>query len=278
MIARHTTPWYPPPPSTPTAVTSSNRLEELSWTDVRDRLAHGTRTAIIMTASMEQHGPHLPTMTDTAIGYAVGDRLAALLGDALLAPVIRPGCSDHHLAFPGSLSIPEPVFIDTVAACVRSLAPQGFTRFLLLSAHGGNFAPLEVAARRLAEEYAASGVQVFAYAGRDSLNETMRVMNEAALAHGVRQQVDALHADVTETSVVLARHGALVHPEPWECGAMGHINTNALFAHGLKAISENGIVGDPRGASVALGEAVVEALAQHLAAWARGAQGGEGGA
>ena len=117
----------------------SVRLEDLSWTDVAERLAAGWRTVIVMTASMEQHGPHLPTMTDTAIGYAVGDRVARLLGRTFLAPVIRPGCSDHHLAFPGSLSIPVPVFIDTVAACVRSLAPQGFSRFVLLSAHGGNF-------------------------------------------------------------------------------------------------------------------------------------------
>ncbi|MEO7963974.1 MAG: creatininase family protein [Gemmatimonadaceae bacterium] len=247
----------------------SRRLEDLSWTDIRDHLASGTRTAIIMTASMEQHGPHLPTMTDTAIGYAVGDRVAALLGDALLAPVIRPGCSDHHLAFPGSLSIPEPVFIDTVLACVRSLAPQGFTRFLLLSSHGGNFGALEIAAAQLRAEFAATTVNVVAFAGRQSLMDMMRVQDDAARSHGIVQEVDALHADLTETSVMLARHGALVHPEPWERGAMGHIDTSALFAHGIKGITENGIVGDPHGATAALGEVVVEALAQHLATWAR---------
>ena len=48
---------------------TSRRLEDITWTDVRDLLAQGTRTVIVMTASMEQHGPHLPTMTDTAIGY-----------------------------------------------------------------------------------------------------------------------------------------------------------------------------------------------------------------
>ncbi|MFN8669944.1 MAG: creatininase family protein [Gemmatimonadaceae bacterium] len=248
---------------------TSRRLEDITWTDVRDLLAQGTRTVIVMTASMEQHGPHLPTMTDTAIGYAVGDRVAELLGDALLAPVIRPGCSDHHLAFPGSLSIPEPLFIETVAHYVRSLAPHGFTRFVLLSAHGGNFSPLEKAAMQLRDEYAGTGVQIVAFAGRQALMDLMGVMLEAARQHGVNQDVDAVHAELTETAIMLARHGALVKPEPWEPGAMGHIDTTALFVGGFKAVSANGIIGDPRGATAAMGETVIEAIAQHITAFVR---------
>ena len=113
-------------------------LEELSWPEVEDALNRGVRTVVIVAASIEQHGPHLPTITDTAIGHAVGERLARKLGNALLAPVIRPACSDHHLAFPGSLSIPEEVFVETVIAYVRSLAPHGFDTFVLFSSHGGD--------------------------------------------------------------------------------------------------------------------------------------------
>ncbi|MDR7549530.1 MAG: creatininase family protein, partial [Armatimonadota bacterium] len=100
-------------------------LEELSWPEVEQALGAGVRTVVIVTASVEQHGPHLPMVTDAAIGHAVGERVARRLGRALLAPVIRPGCSDHHLAFPGSLSVPQEVFIQTVMAYVRSLVPHG---------------------------------------------------------------------------------------------------------------------------------------------------------
>lgn len=248
-------------------MTSSLRIEDLAWPDVQAHLAAGRRTIVLMTASIEQHGPHLPTITDTAIGYAVGLRVAELLGDALLAPVIRPGCSDHHLAFPGSLSIPAPVFIDTVIACVRSLASQGFTRFVLGSSHGGNFNALAQAGDLLREELAPRGVRVLAFAGSECLHAMMRVQNEAAAAHGLVQDVDALHAELTETSVMLARHPALVHAEPWEAGRMGHIDTEELFARGLRAFSPNGIIGDPRGAHATLGEAVVEAVARHMVAW-----------
>ena len=90
----------------------------------------------------------MPAETATAAREAAC-RLARRLGKTLLAPIIRPGCSDHHLAFPGSLSIPREVFIETVMGCVRSLAPHGFDTFVLLSTHGGNFDALEDAARRL---------------------------------------------------------------------------------------------------------------------------------
>jgi creatinine amidohydrolase len=242
----------------------SNLLEELSWTDVEARIAGGTRTAIIMTASMEQHGPHLPTMTDTAIGYAVGTRITEKLGDALLAAVIRPGCSDHHLAFPGSLSIPEPVFIDTVIGCVRSLAPHGFTTFVLLSAHGGNFAALEKAAIALRREFEPKGVTIIDFAGRAALQRTMEVMIGAAAKFGRPQDVDAIHADVTETSILLARHRPLVHQDRVEVGAMGRIDLDELLTKGLRAITPNGILGDPRGATPEIGEATIEALAEEI--------------
>ena len=244
-------------------------LEELSWPEVQAAVEAGTRTMIVVTASMEQHGPHLPMMTDTAIGYALGERLARRLGKTLLAPVIRPGCSDHHLAFPGSLSIPREVFIETVMGCVRSLAPHGFDTFVLLSTHGGNFDALEQAARRLREEFASKGVRIIDAAGRDALTETMRVMVEAAAQMGAPQDVDAIHAEVTETSIMMLRHPALVAADRLEQGRMGRIDRDDMFRRGLRAITPNGILGDARGATPQIGDAVLERLAEHLTAVVR---------
>ncbi len=244
-------------------------LEELSWPEVQAALDTGVRTVVIVAASIEQHGPHLPTMTDTAIGQAVGEQVARKLGHALLAPVIRPGCSDHHLAFPGSLSIPRETLIQTVVAYVRSLAPHGFRNFVLFSSHGGNFDALEEAAARLREEFTPPNVRIAAYVGRAALLEMMRVMNGAAEALGARQDVDALHAELTETSVMMARHPALVARDRLERGLMGRIDTSELFRRGMRALTPNGIVGDARAATPAIGDAVLERLADHLAAFAR---------
>ena len=244
-------------------------LEELSWPEVQAALDAGVRTVVIVTASIEQHGPHLPTMTDSAIGRAVGERVARKLGRALLAPVIRPGCSDHHLAFPGSLSVPREIFIGTVIAYVRSLAPHGFRTFFVFSSHGGNFDAVEEAARRLRDEFAPQGVRVVAYAGRPALLEMMQVLNAAAASFGARQDADVLHAELTETSVMLARHPSLVATDRLERGLTGRIDPDELLRRGLRAMTPNGILGDPRAATAEIGAAVLERLADHLAAFAR---------
>lgn len=244
-------------------------LEEMSWPEVQAALEAGTRTMIIVTASIEQHGPHLPTMTDTAIGHAVGERLARRLGHALMAPVIRPGCSDHHLAFPGSLSIPAEVFIETVIAYVRSLAPHGFQTFVLLSSHGGNFASLDVAAKRLREEFEPKGVRIVAFAGTSDLRELMRVMVDTAAGFGAPQDVDVIHAEATETSIMMVRHPHLVAKERAERGFLGRVDPQEVFRLGMRAITPNGIFGDARLATREIGEALLDRLTDYFAATVR---------
>jgi creatinine amidohydrolase len=224
---------------------------------------------VIVAASIEQHGPHLPMVTDTAIGQVVGEQVARKLGNALLAPPIRPACSDHHLAFPGSLSIPPEVFIETVIAYVRSLAPHGFDTFVLFSSHGGNFAPLEVAGRRLSEEFGPRGVRIVTFAGLAALQDMMRVMVGTAAAMGAPQDVDAIHADVTETSIMMARHRPLVATDRFEQGYLGRSDPHEIFTRGMRAITPNGVFGDPRRASAEIGDAVIARLSDYLADFVR---------
>jgi creatinine amidohydrolase len=244
-------------------------LEELTWPEVRDLIQRGVRTVVIVAASIEQHGPHLPMVTDTAIGQVVGERLARKLGNALLAPPIRPACSDHHLAFPGSLSIPQETFIETVVAYVRSLAPHGFDTFVLFSSHGGNFAPLEAAGKRLQEEFDNTGVRIVTFAGLPALQEMMRVMVDTAAELGAPQDVDAIHADVTETSIMMARYPHLVAADRLEPGYLGRVEAGEIFTRGMRAITPNGVFGDPRRASAEIGNAVIERLTSHLADFVR---------
>ena len=239
-------------------------LEELSWPEVEEAVRGGVRTMVIVAASIEQHGPHLPTMTDTAIGYAVGELVARKLGRALLAPVVRPGCSDHHLGFPGSISIPPEVLIATIRGYVGSLSPHGFDTFALLSSHGGNFDALETAAGTLREEYGARGVRIVGTVGRRALLDMMRVMVDTAAALGAPQDVDAIHAEATETSIMMVRRPALVATDRLERGFLGRIDPDRLFREGFRATAPNGILGDATLASPAVGVAVLERLSDYL--------------
>src|SRR5688500_6258442 len=86
------------------------RLERMTWPEIGDAIAGGMRTVIIPSGAVEQHGPHLPLMTDSASASAVGLNLARRLGDALVAPTIWMGCSDHHMGFPGTITLRRETF------------------------------------------------------------------------------------------------------------------------------------------------------------------------
>ena len=118
-------------------------IERLSWTEVEAALEAGKRRAVVCAASTEQHGPHLPEATDALLGEAYARGLAERLGDALVAPIIRPACSEHHMAFAGSLTIPETLLMDLLDAYLASLRRHGFERFVVMSPYAPQ-SPFEV--------------------------------------------------------------------------------------------------------------------------------------
>src|SRR5438067_6838738 len=117
-------------------------LERMTWTEVAAALDRGMRRAVVCAAATEQHGPHLPEATDALLGAACAEGLARRLGDALVAPIIRPGCSEHHMGFAGTVTISERLLMDTLDAYLESLRRHGFERFVVFSSHGGNFPTL----------------------------------------------------------------------------------------------------------------------------------------
>ena len=76
---------------------------------------------VVAFGATEQHAHHMPLATDALLGDHFARRLADRL-DAFVAPTVRVGCSSHHLAFPGTLSIADQTFHAIVADLVSSLA------------------------------------------------------------------------------------------------------------------------------------------------------------
>ena len=82
------------------------RLGAMTWMEIEEAIRDGTTTVVLPTGSMEQHGPHLPLLTDTIIADAMAERLAVELG-ALAAPSLFVGCSEHHMGFPARSPLPR---------------------------------------------------------------------------------------------------------------------------------------------------------------------------
>lgn len=232
----------------------SVRLEELAWPEVEAALEDGTRTAIVAVGSIEQHGPHLPLVMDALAGDELSRRIAERLGDALAAPTIRPGCSGHHMAFPGTISIPPETLMETVRSYCRSLDEHGFEHLVLIPTHGGNFAPVETVAPEVAREIDA-GVITLA-----DLDEDMRLMNEGLREAGVEYEEPVIHAGAAETAIVLAVAEGLVRTDELRAGHEGELSVPRLLNEGFDAITDNGVLGDPRKATPEAGEAILERM------------------
>lgn len=234
--------------------TDTVRLEHHTWTEVEAALDAGTRTAVVAVGSVEQHGPHLPLIMDTLAGDELARRIADRLGDALAAPTIRPGCSGHHMDFPGTVTVPATVLMDTVRAYCRSLDEHGFEHVVLVPTHGGNFAPVNTVAPEVAREVDANVVALA------DLGGLMELMNEGLREAGVEYEEPAIHAGAAETAIVLAVSEGLVRTDELELGHEGEVSVSRLLSEGFRAITENGVLGDPREATAEAGEAILERI------------------
>ncbi|MGB5557476.1 MAG: creatininase family protein [Paracoccaceae bacterium] len=120
---------------------------QLTWEEVRD--ADKDRVVILNVSATEDHGPHMPLDTDTVLGMAVANGVAATIPDEVFVmPPVPYGFNEHHKDFPGVIWIQPETLISFVTDITESLAHHGFRRILLLNSHGSNHPVLDLAARK----------------------------------------------------------------------------------------------------------------------------------
>lgn len=199
-------------------------------------------TLLVPIGSTEQHGPHLPLDTDTRIADAVARGAAAQLGpEVLVAPAVSYGAAGEHETFPGTVSIGTDGLRAVLVELGRS-AGRWARRLVFVNGHGGNVQALRDAVQLLHTEGRA--VRWYGCALRDAGFPS-----------------DA-HAGRTETSIMLAVAPRTVRLDVARAG-----NTQpladllpAMRAGSVRAVTENGVLGDPSGASAEEGRAMLTAL------------------
>jgi creatinine amidohydrolase len=236
-----------------------NFLYEMTRPEVEAALASGVETAVATFGSTEQHGLHLPLGTDSIWGEELGRRVTEALGKAVQVPGLRIGCSEHHMDFSGSLTLSEATFIQVVSEICHSLARHGFLRIVLIPTHGGNFRPIGKAAELIQPQL--PEVKLIAYSDLAAFVEAVYAVGEAA---GIAAERVGAHAGENETSMILALRPDLVAMAQARPGFVGdHLAlATTIFEKGFRAVTENGVLGDPREATAELGERYLQVMTQ----------------
>jgi creatinine amidohydrolase len=214
------------------------QLGSATWTDLTEGAARCT--LLVPIGSTEQHGPHLPLATDTLVAAALCRAVAERRDHVVVAPALPYGSSGEHAGFPGTLSIGQEALELVLVELVRSA--DAFSAVVLVSGHGGNAAPLA----RAVEQLAAEGRRVVAWSPSGAAD---------------------LHAGRTETSLLLALEPDLVRLGAAAPGDLRPLREllPVLRDGGVSAVSSNGVLGDPTGASADEGRALLDRWTADLA-------------
>jgi creatinine amidohydrolase len=233
------------------------RLEELTWTEVRDAVKGGKTTIILPIGGTEQNGPYMALGKHNFRVRMLSEKIARQLGNALVAPVLEyvpEGAWNPptgHMRFPGTISIPEAAFEQVLEGSARSFKLAGFRDIVLIGDHGGTQRGQKLVADRLDREWAATPVRVHSIAEYYEAGEG----NFAAALEkqGYSAREGGKHAGLADTSLTLALAPQLVRLE-------------ALRAAAGKIADKDGIDGDPSRSSADLGHSAVDAIVSQTVA------------
>lgn len=238
------------------------QLSLCTWAEVEAYLGQADGI-IVPIGSTEQHGPNGLIGTDAICAEAVARGVGEETG-ALVAPVMAIGMAQHHLAFPGSITLRPSTIIAYVSDYVFSLARNGFRRFFFINGHGGNIAPLSAA---FSELYATASLDPSGTVPR--LRLTLRNWFDGPEVGRLSREFygDKLGSHATPSEVALTQ---FLHPEAIKQAAMSPVMpTRRRFtdALDLRALHPDGRIGsEPSLATPEHGRVLYEAAVRECAA------------
>ncbi|MFF0708975.1 creatininase family protein [Gordonia sputi] len=232
--------------------TATRRYADLTTAEVADALGRDS-VLVLPTGAIEPHGPHLPLSTDLimaeSIAAEVVDRGAAAGHDVWLLPALAYTKSDEHARLPGTLWLRASTLLETLIDLGSAMSSTPARRLLVINAHGGNSALIEVAARELRRRF---DLQTFFSSGPATPGPTERGLG--------------IHAGWAETSMMLHVRPDLVHMDRAVAAVLDkvadyeHVGFTKSIKFGWLStdFDESGVVGDPTGADALTGADLFE--------------------
>jgi creatinine amidohydrolase len=233
--------WHVPLRSAP--VPETVWLDELTWTELEEEIRSGKTTVIVPVGGTEQNGPAIALGKHNVRATRLAEKIAHKLGNALVAPVVSyvPEGSINpptaHMRFPGTITIPDSAFEQTLEYAARSFKLHGFRDIVFLGDHGGYQKNLQAVALRLSREWAGTSTRAHAI---DRYYRAAEVDYPRALRQrGYKDAEVGTHAGLADTSLTMSIDPGLVRANRLASDA------NLDAAHGVS--------GDPHRATAELG-------------------------
>ena len=243
-------------------------MTEVAWEKMKAQelraLAEQNAVVILPIASIEQHGPHLPVMTDTRLGQEVAWRAARKASETrptVVAPVVWSGLSEHHMPYGGTLTLSHATFRAVVTDLIAAITRHGFRDILISNRHGGNIIAMQQIIYELSPQIDATLVGT-------------TYVSEAGARYGevLEDQQSVQHACEAETSMMM-----VCEPELVDTSDLAALNTEVAHSAFLGAgeasyrwrpfahVTGNGVAGYPEKSTPAKGEQLLELGAEALA-------------
>ena len=200
-------------------------LEDLTWTELRALVRAGKTTVLLPIGGTEQNGPHMALGKHNVRVKTLAERIAHTLGNALVAPVLAyvpEGAVEPptgHMRFPGTITVREETFRQTLDSAARSFRVHGFRDIVFLGDHGSTQAGQRAVAARLNREWTTSAVRV--HAVEDYYRAATAGFDGLLKTRGYRAEEIGQHAGLSDTSLTLALEPRLVRTTPRQEPAPG---------------------------------------------------------
>lgn len=244
-------------------------LHQFTWQSFK-QMSPESRVFVLPLGSTEQHGHHLPLSVDSllvdAVARGVHDRLP---DQVVLLPALWCGHSTHHMNFPGTVSVSQPVYQALIGDICGSLIAGGARKIFLLNGHGGNDVPVRYSLRNIKSQHRDKPDLKIVFASYWSLaSETLRAVRESdvgGMGHACEMETSMmlfLHAD--HVHMDLARRDGPTQIPPYRLTDMQQ-PTPFYMVEEFHEISETGTVGAPELASADKGKRFYEGIVTNVA-------------
>ncbi|SRR6056297_1564627 len=238
---------------------SSLTTEELA------AIARPGTVAVQALGAIEQHGPHLPLDTDTRIAEGLLARALDRLDGAqevLVLPPLAFGASDEHKSFPGTLGLDGRALVDALVTLGGDVARAGVDRWVWVNGHGGNRAPMDLAALALRRDH---GLRV--------VKCTYTRLGPPPVAFPAEERAHGFHGGALETALMRELAPGSVRENRVDAFPMaGAADPGLLDAEGpanwawlAEDLNEHGVIGDARLGTAEAGAALAGFYAERIA-------------